>query len=320
MSWKPVLIGASLMALPAGASACATAHGNWSNVMLTSEQAVIMWDPVTRMEHFIRRAEFDSNAKDYGFIVPVPNVPTIKEVSDSPFDWLFKLLPAPRGGFAKPAGGAGSQAGAVTVHSVQRIGDYEVAVLSGTKAVAVTNWIKDNGYSNRSALTDWIDHYVQKKWKFAAFKFLNKEKGLASTKAIRISFKTAYPYYPYKAPKDDWPENKFKPMFVYFVSDTEYDARFLHSRTPWDAMKTLTGRFTSQQYQYLVDSFGIAETPQSTGKSLTVFQNTHNSGDYSEDLEFYVNTQGKKLVQIPNSVPITPHKTLQQSSGLSVGG
>lgn len=302
------------------ANSCGTAHASGQSVYLKGEQVVIIWDPVTKIEHFVRRAQFSASSREYGFIVPVPSVPEVVEVTDKPFDWLMKLLPAPRGGFAKGGSGGGqAPTGSVTVHSTQNVGDYEVTVLSGMTADAVRDWLKEHGYEARAALTDWFKSYVAKKWKFAAFKFNHKDSGPAWTKAIRLSFKTAYPYYPYKAPVDDWPEDRIKPMTVYFISDTEYDARFLNSRAPWDALKVLTGLLKPAQFQFVVDSFQIAELPTRNPRVLTVFQNYHNAGDYAQDLEFYVNTKGKVPKVITSPELGEPQKILQQAPGVRGG-
>jgi hypothetical protein len=55
-------------------------------VAIEHEDALIVWDPGKGMEHFIRRARFDTTAKDFGFLVPTPSKPELAEVPDSLFD------------------------------------------------------------------------------------------------------------------------------------------------------------------------------------------------------------------------------------------
>jgi hypothetical protein len=49
-------------------------------VRIAEEEAVIVWDPATKTEHFIRRAAFHSTARQFGFLVPT--TPRLTEVSD----------------------------------------------------------------------------------------------------------------------------------------------------------------------------------------------------------------------------------------------
>src|SRR5687768_14117180 len=70
------------------ALACAPAPHSGERITIAEESAVIVWDPATKTEHFIRRATFQGEAKDFGFLVPTPAVPTLTAVDDGIFDFL----------------------------------------------------------------------------------------------------------------------------------------------------------------------------------------------------------------------------------------
>jgi hypothetical protein len=50
---------------------------------VSAERAVIIWDGVHHVEHFIRQAIIHTQDSDLGFLVPSPNTPTLSNV-DSP--------------------------------------------------------------------------------------------------------------------------------------------------------------------------------------------------------------------------------------------
>src|SRR4051794_39286311 len=75
----------------AGATACAPAPPHNVPVAIASESAIIVWDEKSHTQHFIRRASFATQAKDFGFLVPTPTRPTLAEADDAAFEELAKL-------------------------------------------------------------------------------------------------------------------------------------------------------------------------------------------------------------------------------------
>src|SRR5262249_59059096 len=87
---RTIIVALLLSALltPQLGRACAPVPRPGQFVRIAEESAVIVWDEKTRTEHFIRRATFDTDAPDFGFLVPTPSEPALAEVSDSRFDEL----------------------------------------------------------------------------------------------------------------------------------------------------------------------------------------------------------------------------------------
>src|SRR5262245_11035888 len=85
------LLSSSLIS-PQPALACAPAPRPGQYVRIAEESAIIIWDEKTRTQHFIRRATFDTDAPDFGFLVPTPAEPALAEVSDSVFNDLEYLI------------------------------------------------------------------------------------------------------------------------------------------------------------------------------------------------------------------------------------
>lgn len=201
--------------------ACAPAPHAGEFVAVVEESAVIIWEPATKTEHFIRRASFRGEARDFGFLVPTPTVPVLTRVDDGVFshlaaktvpatvhetrkriDWTPLLLLPFLASSVKDGAPATTAARApVEVLSTQRVGGYEAAILDATDAAALSRWLETNGYATTPDLTAWLDVYVQQRWILSAFK-IDKDASVtdAMTSAVRMSFTTERPFFPYREP------------------------------------------------------------------------------------------------------------------------
>ena len=77
MVLKLSLLGLALSAGPI--LACAVVPPVNQPVAIANESAIIIWDSANKTEHFIRRASFQTMAKDFGFLVPTPAQPELAE-------------------------------------------------------------------------------------------------------------------------------------------------------------------------------------------------------------------------------------------------
>lgn len=202
--------------LAAGPSfGCAPAPRAGDEVAIVEEAALIVWDPAAKTEHFIRRATFRGKGRDFGFLVPTPSVPALEEADDRIFeeleqwarpktvyvtrrtiDWTPLLLsPMRREGM--PTGAAAP----VQVLSTQKLAGYEAAVLEASDAGALRQWLSGHGYAATDDLTEWLDVYVRQRWKITAFKIDATRPELAArTSAVKMSFTTERPFFPYREP------------------------------------------------------------------------------------------------------------------------
>ena len=297
------LIGASTVAAVGLAIPCATVWGPGGTgqpVRLTKEQAIIVWNAKTETEHFIRQAEFNTKDKDFGFIMQVPSVPKVEAVDKKAFQVLTDMVESalnPKGGAGagggfSGGGGFGGGGGGAPVQSVElfgqgKVGDYEYAILTGTNGEVVNTWLKENGFQSRPDLTEFFDYYVKKKWGFVAFKFVGNEEGLATTEAIRVSFKTKAPFYPYKFPKANWPVSSLRPLTVFFISDRPYQAYFMPGWKKWEAKVMWTGGLDVYRAAQVFSSCKVPRRDVPENPILTVFRNTANLSGFDKDLEFY---------------------------------
>ena len=225
---------------PSLAQACATVRGPkpTSEDFIQSEQAVIIWDEAHKIEHFIRQADIRTDDPDLGFLVPTPQVPELVEVDPSifqlaadvgrpkkiqeivyhkPLQIFGPVLEGPAAVLALPfvslltGMSERDDSNELKIVSEQDVAGYHAVVLAADNAAALALWLKENGYESTPELEAWLKPYVAAKWTITAFKlikpkpsdgtFLDASKPIV-THAIRMSFATDRPFFPYSEPGD----------------------------------------------------------------------------------------------------------------------
>ncbi len=196
---------------------CATiARDQITKVEIANESAIIIYDQAMKTEHFIRRASFETDALDFGFLVPTPTQPTLAEASDEPFEFL-KTVTAPEviekkkpSGFSCELGCSDTKletagrAGTVEVLEQKRVGNLDAAVLKANDNAKLSEWLDKWGYKMNPTLEEWMKPYTEKGWIITAFKIAkdSTEKRVASS-AVRLTFQTETPFYPYREPAQE---------------------------------------------------------------------------------------------------------------------
>lgn len=157
---------------PAWLRACAVVPHEGDTVRVADETALILWDAKAKTEHFIRRANFRTTAKDFGLLVPTPTRPELGEVGDDLFG-KADLLTRPRVIYqtvirrmlrfgidspppaAKEASSAAAPGGKVEVLHQQTVAGFDAANLKADDPKALADWLKDHGYDARPELAEW---------------------------------------------------------------------------------------------------------------------------------------------------------------------
>ena len=220
----------------ASAEAC-MALGRTGFLPVMGEEALIVWDAEHETEHFIRRAAFDGISEDFGFIVPTPSRPTLVEVADSVFDRLFALYrrPAPRSRSARARGveRSGPATSGVTVVERTVVAGLEGTILQATSATALDAWLAEHGYASGPELVPYLQPYVAQGWYLTAFRVdASASSGRpVSMRAMRMSFATERPFFPYSEPQTA--RRQQRPFRVSVVAPTRMSA--LEGTEPWDA-------------------------------------------------------------------------------------
>jgi len=225
-------VTAALICAPLVASspsqACCPVWRMGGGVRIAEQRILVAWDPATRIEHFVREARFDGERKegdDFGFLVPTPTEPEIAEADGGVFaalertsaprhvqvtrtrpHWsllgsLFLASTAPLPAASRQIDAALPPRAAVEVVKTARVAGYEAAVLRADDPDLLGRWLADNGYVSRAELVEWARPYVADGWMITAFKYVGAA-DQTDVAAVRMSFATERPLFPYRVPTD----------------------------------------------------------------------------------------------------------------------
>ena len=262
---------------------------------LVDEKAIIVWDAERKLEHFVRQASFEGEAADFGFIVPAPTEPKVAEAKAEAFAGLEEYVASMSRtkGFSIGCSAPEPTDAAADVELIDQyvVGDYEVSVLKATDGGSMLGWLEANGYTNRPAMEDWLDHYAKMGWYFAALKFVRPEDAQTpATNAVRVSFTTDVPFYPYKMPSDTWPKGHYRPIALYFVTSGVARAFYRDGGGDWEAEVRWSGALPRDEAVALASGIGLVPEDIPEGATLTAFHNTENATGYDHDLYFLTYT------------------------------
>lgn len=252
LSLLAVLFAPSLLSCRAPACCAVSPSGK---PVLNADQTVLMiWDAASKTQHFIRQASFKSEADDFGFLVPTPSQPELEESGNEAFPFLLKLTEPETKKATRPSRGMSCGCGesmpmaaksgdaSVRVLEEKQVAGFHAAVLEADSANALVGWLKEHGYTFSPEVEAWAKPYIGGGWKITALKVAkdkeNKEKQTVAASALRLSFKTDRPLFPYREPDPkslvDTLKAKHRLLRVYFLSDARYEGE-LGQRVPWKA-------------------------------------------------------------------------------------
>jgi Uncharacterized protein conserved in bacteria (DUF2330) len=298
--------------------ACAPAPHAGERITVVEESAVIIWEPATKTQHFIRRATFEGQASDFGFLVPTPAAPALARVDDDVFrhlqekttpptiretqkriDWT-PLVALPFLIYNKSEGAATTAARApVEVLSTQKVGGYEAAILDATDAAALNEWLAQNGYATTPDLTEWLDAYVKQRWIISAFKIDKSQAESAQTSAVRMSFATERPFFPYREPasqRDAAAPNTSRLLRIFFVGPERVNGRIGGGEPRWPGQ---------MHWSDAVRDIELAGVKLSGTERLTAFEDFSSPRPGTDDLFFERDADQGKIVPPPNVITST---------------
>lgn len=286
---------------PRSASACAAVSRD-RTVRIAGEEAVIVWDPARRTQHFVRTAAFEGASADFGFLVPTPSRPELAEVDDGVFQRLFALYrrPVPR---SRNGGGGGERSArraaapdSVVVLERRTVAGLDTAVLAASDAGALDRWLAQHGYASGPELAAWLRVYVQRRWIVTAFRIdPGAQRTMFGTRAVRMSFATDTPFFPYSEPRMRGARPEPRPFRVSVIAPERMRVR--RGARGW------RGRvgFAAAPGERLAHALGSAVPAGAYGASswLTVFDEPA-SVRSSDDLFFEPDTRDR--APVPSSI------------------
>lgn len=170
-----------------------------------TQKAIIVY--ADGYEDLILQVKYEGPVDQFGWLVPVPNLPMVQKAS---MDCFYELSRYTQEQFSPYGGGRG--VGGAKVIQMKTVGAYDVAVLSPKNADSLENWLDRNHFSFPKDQTSALDSYIKRRWYFVAikihigggiFNWLAKrrtQRQLASGELhpLRISFFSDHCVYPLK--------------------------------------------------------------------------------------------------------------------------
>lgn len=293
--------------------ACAPAPHAGERIAIVEESAVIIWEPSTKTQHFIRRATFQGEAKDFGFLVPTPTAPTLARVDDDIFDHLVRktsrqtvyrtetvndftpliLMPflLTRLKNAETTGNSAP----VEVLSTQKVAGYEAAILDATDAAALNKWLADNGYATTPDLTEWLEAYIAQRWIISAFKIDKASEFEARTSAVRMTFTTDRPFFPYREPASQRTiDTSTRALRIWFLGPERVKGAIGNDGNPWP------GEVQWSDEARDLEAGGV-KLP--AGTRLSYFEDRSNPRPGTDELVFQRDPDQGTIVPPPYEVP-----------------
>lgn len=272
------------------APGCAPAPPSGNPVVNADQTVIILWDAAAKIEHMIRKASFKSEADDFGFLVPTPNQPELEESGNDAFPYLYKVTEPETKQVPRPSGiGCGclkksEVKSAATKSEVRILLEKEVAgfkavVLEANSASALIGWLKDNGYAFSQQIEAWAKPYVEAGWKITALKIAKdrdgKDKTTVTAGALRITFQTDRPLFPYREPDPQSPAEalgaRHRLLRIYFLADARYQGQ-LTKEVTWTGKSAWADKLTPEQRTKTLQLLKLPETTGPKDWWLTEFE------------------------------------------------
>jgi hypothetical protein len=143
-----------------------------------NQLAMIVFDDM--VEKIIFQIDYEGDAEDFAWVIPVPGYPKLFSVEDEIFYELYQLTkitpPSNFGcgwGTGYPIPGEGD--GGVHIWEENQVGIYYTTTLSASDPNSLVEWLNDNGYAFPTEGQEILDYYVQKNWFFVAMKIQHEE-------------------------------------------------------------------------------------------------------------------------------------------------
>ena len=143
-----------------------------------NQLAMIVFDDM--VEKIIFQVDYEGDAEDFAWVIPVPAYPELFSVEDDIFYELHQLTqPPPPSSFGCGWGAGvptpGSEDDGVHIWEENQVGIYYTTTLSATDPNSLVEWLNDNGYAFPVEGQEILDYYVQKNWFFVAMKIQHEE-------------------------------------------------------------------------------------------------------------------------------------------------
>jgi Uncharacterized protein conserved in bacteria (DUF2330) len=230
---------------------------------------------------------------------------------------------------------------AITVLETKQVAGFDAAILAATDAHALNEWLRKHDYESRAELNDWLKPYIDQGWIITAFKIAKSQPASPTigSNAIRMSFQTDRPFFPYRepAPKPDEPlvaeevivrqpaearevirmllariaeqerridmlapTRRYRALKVYFLADRAFDGH-LGDTGDWKCLRLFSQPLSNEHRQELLELMAIESFQPPPNLWLTEFLDTSVVRQGDRDLFF-----SAQATPSPSSQPAAP--------------
>jgi hypothetical protein len=227
-------------------------------------------------------------------------------------------------GCSAPSNKYVTAAPAVTVVEEKLVAGFHAVVLKAESADALVNWLNERKYSFSPEVKAWVAPYVEQGWNITALQVAKntdatgKSDGISdagatdaqpaaksdtvSATALRMSFKTDRPLFPYREPDSKSDAEKLgaqhRLLRIYFLSDSRY-AGSLGQEHPWSGRAAWAGKLSQADRSRVLE---LLKLPEATGPAqwwLTEFEDDWAYQPAPADVTFALDSSQQELRREP---------------------
>ncbi len=140
-----------------------------------TQKAILVYDEGS--EDLILQVKYEGPVDEFGWLIPVPNLPTVQKGSMKCFYELSQFtqqrfepeLQMMSAGLASDKS-EGNPEPPIKVIEIKTIGAYQIAVLSAKTSGALAKWLDANRFYFPKDKADVLDAYIKQQWYFVAVK------------------------------------------------------------------------------------------------------------------------------------------------------
>jgi len=209
------------------------------------QRAIIFYE--NNEETLILTSNFQGNAKDLVWIIPVPEKPEITKANEEIFTEIAKLAQPQYdtgisyGAMLKTTAG-GDYESSVFVLESKKVDYYDVNVLAASNSQDLVRWFNENGYDYPEEYGYVLNHYISKNWGFVAIKVSPEAQGAKEimqdlkeghATPVKLVFESDKPVFPLKISSVDFKPEKenmdyygsdYTSIQLYVIAGSKYEA------------------------------------------------------------------------------------------------
>jgi len=201
---------------------------------------------------------------------------------------------------------AAGSAPMVRVLEEKRVAGFNAVVLESNSSTALLSWLQEHGYAYSPELAVWARPYLEAGWKITALKVAKdaagRDKQTVSASALRLSFKTDRPLFPYREPDPSGAAKALgahdRLLRIYFIAEARYEGE-LTREAPWTGETAWAGNVRAEARRQLLEALHLSPTTGPKAWYLTEFEDHWPYRAAPADLYFHRSADQGKIRRRP---------------------